>query len=103
MRVLEFLGKAQELERGIDLAREIGNFGWEHGCGGDEERLSRNGGSGYLGDCVSHDCGVMSGDCVGKVRSCGGVGEELPSTNEEFVVGDTGRGFGISQDPPGAA
>ena len=26
MRVLEFLGKAQELERGIDLAREIGNF-----------------------------------------------------------------------------
>lgn len=30
MRVLEFLGEAQELERGIDLAWEIGNFGWEH-------------------------------------------------------------------------
>jgi len=35
MRVLEFLGEAQELERGLDLAGEIGDFSREHGSAGD--------------------------------------------------------------------
>jgi len=35
MRVLEFLGEAQELESGLDLAGEIGNFVGEHGSAGD--------------------------------------------------------------------
>lgn len=59
VRVLEFLGEAEELERGVDLAGEIGDFGWEHGCVGDLRRLPRDADFGYGWDCMSHDCGVI--------------------------------------------
>jgi hypothetical protein len=61
MRVLEFLGEAEELESGLDLAGEIGNFGGEHGSAGDKGRLPRDAHSGYCRDCMAHDCGVMTG------------------------------------------